>query len=631
MRTFVVLFFVSSIFLSAQNSSLFLPLDVKTAYDDATRSPDGRPGKNYWQNKSEYKIDVEVFTESGLLVGEETIKYFNNSPDTLNRIVFRIYQDISKVGALRDWYIGKNLLTDEVRIDELIIENDTIDVAGGSRMVYRGSTNMIVYLNKLLSPNSNITVKVKWQFKIPDKRKIRMGDYGDGNYFVAYWYPQIAVYDDIDGWDLNDYEGAAEFYNDFSDFDVRINVPAGSVVWATGELKNGSEVLREDIYSKYEQAKASDSTVRIISTEDYKSGLVTSNKEKNNWHFVAKNITDFSFALSKSFNWDGASLIVDSTSGRRALTDVVYKDSTIHYNNAAQYARASVKYLSEELPGSPYPYSHVTSYCNGSLGGGMESPMMANNGAPTDLANHVGLIFHEIAHNYFPFMMGTNERKYAWMDEGWAAFLPSELVDHYDPAYDYLKGRVDSYEFSAGKEAEIPPIIPSYSYKSRFMRTGFYDRPSVAYNELMQLLGRDLFKKAMLEYINRWKGKHPISLDFFNTINEVTNQDLSWFWNPWFYEWGYPDLSVQKVERKGDFILATIQKLGSIPTRVVATFEYKDGSVKTIEKPASIWKDNNNQLEVKIETSKKVKRVIVGDKHIPDSVEDNNIFVYSEQ
>ena len=408
-----------------------------------------------------------------------------------------------------------------------------------------------IYPKDKIAPNSITKLKIGWEFEISEKRPIRMGNYGDGNFYVAYWYPQIAVYDDIDGWDRVEYSGSVEFYNDFSDFNVKLKVPAGMVVWATGELQNGKELLREDIYKKYEEAKVSDETIRIINQDDYKQGLVTANNEFNEWHFKADNVTDFTFATSKSFNWDGASVIVDNSTGRRSLTDVIYKDSTIHYDEGAQYARATIEYLSHEIPGYPYPYSHATSYCNGRRGGGMESPMMANNGAPSNRASHIGLVFHEISHNYFPFMMGTNERKYAFMDEGWAAFLPTEVVEKYEPESNYRAERIKDYAKAAGTERDLPLVTPSYSVKTD-ARLTFYNRPAVAYYELMELLGKDLFKKSMLEFINRWEGKHPIPQDFFYTINDVAGENLNWFWKPWFFEFGYPDLSVTNVEVNED-------------------------------------------------------------------------------
>jgi len=628
-----IIFNVAAIMLLAsnltlgQNSDLYVPLNIQKSFNNDTRSYNGKPGENYWQNKSDYKINVEILPDSSYLIGNEQVTYYNNSPDTLKEIVIRLYQDISKKGATRDWYVGHKGLNDGVKINYLIAGGDTLDVSDESSSIRRGSTNLTLKLNQPLIPNNKITIEIGWEFEIPKIFKVRMGNYGNGNFYIAYWYPEIAVYDDIDGWDRIDYQGTVEFYNDFSNYNVSIKVPNGHVVWATGELQNGKDVLRKDIYDKFEKAKQTDETIGIITSQDYEEGLVTSNKQFNIWQFEANNVASFAFAISKSFNWDGASVIVDKSTERRVLTDAIYPDSSIHWDNAAQYARASIEYMSYELPGYAYPYSHATSYCNGNYGGGMESPMMANNGIPKEKARHVGLIFHELAHNYFPFIMGTNERKYAWMDEGWASFLPQKIVDRYDPDYDYRKRRVTGFSKSVGNESELPPIVPSYSYKGKYLRTGFYSRPSTAYFELKELLGERLFKKALIEYMDRWNGKHPIPLDFFFTFNEVAGEDLTWFWKPWFYEFGYPDLAVSKVENGDGFVSATIQKIGNIPTHVNVTFEFEDGTKKNVARSARVWSQGASRVNVKLDSDKKVKMVTVGSKYIPDSVEENNEYL----
>jgi hypothetical protein len=622
---FICLFSLATVSLLGQNSDLFIPLNIQKAIANGTRSLDGKPGENYWQNKSEYKITAELLPDSSYLIGEEEITYYNNSPDSLRQIIIRLYQDIYKIGAVRDWYFGRAGLNDGVKINYIIVNGDTLDTSFDSRDIRRGSTNLTIYPKNKIAPNITTKLKIGWEFEISEKRPIRMGNYGDDNFYVAYWYPQIAVYDDIDGWDRVEYSGSVEFYNDFSDFDVKLKVPAGMVLWATGELQNGKELLREDIYNKYEEAKVSDETVRIITQEDYNKGLITADNEFNEWHFKADNVSDFTFAASKNFNWDGASVIVDSSTGRRSLTDVIYKDGTIHYDEGAQYARTTVEYLSHEIPGYPYPYTHATTYCNGSRGGGMESVMMANNGAPSDRASHIGLVFHEISHNYFPFMMGTNERKYAFMDEGWAAFLPTEIVEKYEPESNYRAGRISLYAKAAGTEKDLPLVTPSYSVKTDG-RLVFYNRPAVAYYELMELLGKDLFKKSMLEYVNRWQGKHPIPQDFFNTISNVAGEDLSWFWKPWFFEFGYPDLSVNNVDFDRNIVKVTIKKVGNIPTRVLAVFVFEDGTIQSVSRSAREWKNGNNEIIVELQTSKKVKNVFLENKYIPDSVEKNDFF-----
>jgi Peptidase family M1 domain len=615
--------------LYGQTSKLYVPLNIQNAIKKETRSNDGKPGKNYWQNKSDYKITAELFPDSSYLIGDETITYYNNSPDSLNEIVVRLYQDIAKYGSTRDWSFKKEWLNNGVKINYISIDDYKLDLTSQSNDIYRDATNLIINLKRKMAPAGTIELKIGWEFEIPKLVKLRMGNYGAGNLYVAYWYPQVAVYDDIDGWDKLDYSGKVEFYNDFSNYDVSIKVPRGMVVWATGELQNGEKVFRKDIFEKYEKAQQSDETINIITQEDYSKGIVTADNKFNEWHFKSNNVTDFTFATSKSFNWDGASVVVEESTERRVLTDVIYEDGTIYYDEAAQYARATIEYLSSEIPGFPYPYSHATTYCNGNSGGGMESPMMANNGAPSILASHIGLVFHEISHNYFPFIMGTNERKYAWMDEGWAAFLPTDIVNKYDPDFDYRKRRVSSYANRAGEETDLPLVIPSYSYKTKSARLGFYDRPANAYYALNELLGDELFKKGLLEYMSRWIGKHPLPQDFFFTFNDVVGEDLTWFWKPWFFEFGYPDLALTNVEAEVDFVSVTVKKVGNIPTRVEVLFKFEDGEKKTIIKSASVWKNNKDELQIKFENHQKLKSIILGNKYIPDAVKSNNIIEFN--
>jgi hypothetical protein len=625
--TLFMLLLITNLSVS-QNSKLYVPLNIQQVIKNGTRSYTGTPGKEYWQNSSDYKIKAEILTDSSYLIGNEIITYYNNSPDTLKKIVFRIYQDISKKGALRDWYLPATLLNDGVKINYIIVKNDTLDLTEHSKDISRGSTNLVLKLKNKLNPQSKIKIKVGWEFKIPTNIKIRMGNYGNGNMFVAYWYPQVSVYDDIDGWDMLDYEGSVEFYNDFSNYDVELKLPKGFLAWATGELQNAKDVLRNDIFKKYELAKKTDKTIKIITQDDYKKGIVTKENDFNIWKFNANNVTDFSFAISNNYNWDGTSTIVGKEKTHRVLTDVVYPDSAFYWNKGAQISKIAIDYFSNELPGYPYPYSHITSFCNSNKGGGMETPMMTNDGEPKSVASLVGLLSHEIAHSYFPFIMGTNERKYAWMDEGWASFFPREIVDRYVPTHDYWLGRSKAYSRNAGKESELPPIVPSYTYKGRYARTGFYNRPTNAYRELEILLGRDLFKKALLEYMKRWNGKHPIPYDFFFTFNEIANEDLTWFWKPWFFEFGYPDLTIEDVEQNNDKILIKVRKLGNIPTRVEVTIEFEDRTKKIIKKSVKIWQDEKDFFEIKLlGKNKKIKSVTVGNKHIPDAVKKNNTFI----
>ncbi len=629
MRFILVLFLLlSQIAVNAQSNTVYMPLNVRNSYEKGVRNYDGTPGINYWQNHSSYKIEAELIPDSSILIGKETVEYFNNSPDTLNRIVVRLYQDIYKKGATRDWYVSPSVFTDGTQLDLITVNGDTINTQPGSKQFKRGSTNFFIKLKEPLLPDSSITLSINYQISIPRILRLRMGNYGDGDFFVSYWYPQISVYDDIDGWDTKDYQGSVEFYNDFDDYDFKITVPDGYTVWATGELLNPTEVYQKEIYERYLKALESDETIRIISAEDRAANRVTVHNPKNTFHFSAKNVEDVSFCVSNSYIWDAASVEVDPASGRRALTDVVFPDSTYFQDELAQFARASIDYLSNELPGFTYPYSHHTTFFNKGRGGGMETPMMANDGAPEVRSRSLGLVAHEITHTYFPFIMGTNERKYAWMDEGWATFFPRELVNRMEPESDYWARIVGTYERSAGLEEELPPIVLSFSNKGSLARIAFYNRPASAYRELEELLGRDLFKKALLEYMRRWNGKHPLPWDFFNTFNNVTGEDLSWFFNPWFAEYGYPDLAIKDVQKVNGEYDVTIEKVGNIPTRSVVKFIFDDGSSEEVKVSARVWKDNNRFTHVKIKSDKQLTEVKIGNAHIPDVNRKNNSFKF---
>ena len=618
----VIFLFVFTCGLLAQGTGLYVPLNIQKTIDAGVRSANGMPGQNYWQNHSDYKIKAELLPDSSALVGSETITYHNESPDTLDRLVIRLYQDFLKKGGVREFNIGTVELTDGTDIKLLVVGGDTLEVGSRRNSAFISGTNMFVKLRTPLPPKSKIDLKIDWQIHIPKIVTIRMGNFRDNDMFIAYWYPQMSVYDDIDGWDTIDYTGFVEFYNDFSNYDFEITMPGNMVAWATGELQNSSEVFQKSVIDKIAQAKQSDEKVNIISAQDFKDGKVTVNNPRNTWKFKADNVTDVSFCVSDSYVWDAASVQVDN-SGRRVLTNAVYEDSTVNWDNAAIYARMTIDYLSHELPGYPYPYPHTTSFCNKGGGGGMETPMMANDGAPKEAARTLGLVFHEITHTLFPFFMGTNERKYAWMDEGWASFYPTETIENYPGGKGYKANEVRGYETDAGNETEMPMITPSFSYKGNYDRLAFYNKPASAYYELMELLGRDTFKKAMLEYMKRWNGKHPISYDFFNTINDAAGEDLSWFWKPWWFEYGYPDLALKNVKQNGNDISVDVEKLGNIPTRIELNFIFDDGTNQVVKKSIREWKDKNS-LNVKLKSDKKLKEVRLGSPEIPDTKRDNN-------
>jgi hypothetical protein len=618
---FFLLFVFQIVRVGAQTKPL--PAEVKKAFRNATRSVDGNPGPAYWQNHAKYAIETELLADESRLKGSEKVQYFNNSPDTLKSLVVRTYPDFYKKGTVRDWPIGGQDLTDGMQYENLKVFRSP----DGGDMVEKTSktpTNLLIELKEGIPPGDSVFLTIDWTMNIPQKRWVRMGNYGDGRFFIAYWYPQIAVYDDVDGWDKVEYFGMVEFYNDFNDFDVRVTTPPGFMVWATGKLENEKYLYQKKILKRLEDARQSDEVVKIITAEDRLNNRVLKSTEKNSWHYIAKGVPDFSFAVAKNSNWDGCSVIVDTVSGRRVLTDVVFTDSPHTYGNAAEWSRKSVAYMSEQLPAYPFPYSHMTSVSNGRKGGGMEIPMMANNGDPVNEADSYATLFHEISHSYFPFFMGTNERKYAWMDEGWAAFLPIGFMQKYYPEYYYFKRVMNRFEGMSGSEKEVTLMTLSYQigdYNS--YRVHAYNRPAMAYYYLQDALGDSLFRKALRAYIMRWNGKHPLPYDFFNTFTDVSGQDLAWFFQPWFFSRSYADLGVKKVTLDNQVV---VENYGGLPLPVKLVAEFADGSKEEIYRCTSVWNSAQQAIVIQFDKEKQIRKVVLGDELIPDTNEENNIF-----
>ncbi len=607
--------------LSAQ-SDLYIARNVKQAFTNGTRSFDGKPGKNYWQNSSDYNIKVNIDLKSHSLVGSETIKYYNNSPDTLKTFVIRLYQNILKKGSIRDFTVpDPEAINDGVKISKININEDNF--SSEDETVSINSTIMTIKLAKYIEPKSESNLKLEWSFPLQDKVQIRMGGYDSTSYLIGYWYPQISVYDDIDGWDTYQYAGIREFYNDFNNYSVEITVPKTFGVWGTGTLQNAEEIFNAEYLKRIQQAQISDSVVRIITEQDLNKNKIFIDNSKNTFRYKAENVTDFAFSFSDHYLWDGISFEVDKKSGRRIFINAVYKRESTDFYNVANIARETIQYLSTKMPDVPFPFPCFTVF-NGS--GGMEFPMMINDGSTDSIERTVQLTSHETSHQYFPFFMGTNEQKYAFMDEGWAVFLPLRLQqNYYKNDFPRIK-EIKNYENFAGDETEIPLMVPSVNLEYRSYRNSAYARSSLAYRFLDDLLGDSLFLDALHEFMNNWHGKHPIPYDFFYTFNRISGKDLSWYWKPWFFEFGYPDLKLSKAYIEDDLLKIVIQKVGNIPIPAALNIIYEDGSQEKIYRNADVWKDSD-ELNLSYKIPRLVKQVVLGREDIPDTNKENNIIV----
>lgn len=604
---------------SFAQTGLFMPLNIQKAYEKGTRNYDGTPGENYWQNSSDYKIKVSVEPPSRLVSGKENIIYYNNSPDTLKEIVFNLYQNAFKPGAKRDVQINPKLLTEGINISKLLIRRNEINI--DSNVIVSG-TYLTLKLIDPLPPNSNIELELEWTFTIPNGKAWRMGKIDSTTFFVAYWFPHIAVYDDIQGWNRYNHTGQSEFYNDFSNFDVEITVPNTFSVWSTGVLQNPSQLFKKEYLKRYEKAHESDTVINIISKEDLNKEIYNSNNLTNIWHYKAENVTDFAFGISDHYLWDAVSLVVDKEKNKRVYATAAYDKEAKDFYKAAEVVRKSIKYFSYELPGVPFPYPALTDF-NGNSGG-MEFPMIINDQSVSTYRGLVSLTSHEIAHNYFPFYMGINEKKYAWMDEGMATFIPIEFQIE-EGKDTVIERNVSGYQKFAGQENEVPSVIPSFLLSGTPYRNASYRKPGLAYYYLRSALGKEKFDKAFHEYMARWNGKHPIPYDFFFTFNEVTGENLNWYWKPWFFEKGYPDLAVKNVVQDDDSIKILVEKEGKIPVPVYLKIT-GNNSEKEINKSVEVWKKGEKEIWITENINFKYESVKLGNSKIPDVDKSNNFY-----
>jgi hypothetical protein len=593
--------------LQAVAQQLPVPRNIGEAYQKESRSRDGKPGRNYWQNTADYDVAAIYNPANLLLKGAETVHYTNNSPDTLFEIVFKLYPNIFKKGAERQMEIPADDINEGMVIDGISVTNSAV-------LTYSiDGTNLKVAIPPLL-PRQNILFNVKYHYTLNKGRGVRTGQVEENAAFVAYFFPRIAVYDDIDGWNRNQYVGTQEFYNDFCNFKATVTVPKDFVVWATGDLKNSKEVLTEKYCSLISKAEVSDSIVDIISANDLEAGNITTDNAFNTWQFEANNVTDFVFATSDHYLWKSASLVVDPATGRRTRADAVFNPKHADYFDVIRYNLKTLQAMSYIFPKWPFPYSHETVFDGLDQ---MEYPMMVNDNPSATTFDAITLTDHEIFHTMFPFYMGINETKYGWMDEGWATIaewlispmIDTSIVDNYG---------LSSYESSAGNEVDLPITTLSTQLTGTPFFTNSYVKPALAYLYLKDYLGDALFTKALHYYIEQWQGKHPMPYDFFNCMNAGSGKDLNWFWKRWFFDNGVPDLAITDVHKKGKKLEVTITSKGDKPVPVDLQVTFDDGTSAIEHRSIGVWETGNKSTTISFKSEKPVSAILLGSTYAVD-------------
>jgi len=618
MKRLAVLSILSVMSLGAfAQHTLPVAAEFQRAYKNNTRALNGAPGAKYWQNTADYELKVDFSPASRLIKGTVDIVYKNNSPDALKELWFKLYPNLYKKGTPRVSKIAESDLNDGVNITGITVNDKA--VAEGNWII--DGTNMHMPV-AALTPGKSMKLKLAYEYILNEGSHVRTGQVDKGSYFVAYFFPRIAVYDDVDGWNKYPYLGDAEFYNDFCNFKAEITVPKGYVLWATGDLLNAKNVLNKTIAERITLAEQADSVVNVITDADLKKQEITKDQPFNTWKFEARNVSDFVFATSNHYLWKSSSLVVDPTTKRRTRVDAAFNPKHKDYYEVIDFARKSVHSMSYDFPKWPFPYAHETVFDGLDQ---MEYPMMVNDNPVDKREDAITLTVHEIFHTMFPFYMGINETKYGWMDEGWATigeWLNSPLID---------TTMVDEYGVqptasSSGSKNDTPIMTFTPDLKGSGSFTNSYPKPALGYLFVKDYLGDDLFTKALHHYIETWKGKHPVPYDFFYSMNEGSGKNMDWFWKRWFFEEGVTDMGIAAVDVTADGYVVKIENKSNKPMPIFLTLNYTDGTTAQLHETIGVWEKGDKLISIPLKTKKKLKKVILGGTYVPDRNTSDNSF-----
>jgi hypothetical protein len=572
---------------------------MRQAYEAGTRAPNGAPGPRYWQNRARYAIDLTVAPPSRRVTGREEVTYVNASPHALDTLVFKLLLNVHKPGAPRMFATEEAYLTSGVHVDHFAVNG--APVAWGDDAGH--FTTVPVRLPRPLAAGDSVRLTVAWHYDLATLSN-REGMLDSTSAFIAYFYPRVAVFDDVWGWDTMDFNDRQEFYSDFNDYDVTIHAPANYAVWGTGTLTNAGALLQPAVRQRYERSLTADSTIRIATPADFAARRVTAPGEMLAWHFTARDIPDVAFALSDHYAWDGGSVVVDPATGRRASVQAAYAAGAPDFPHMVRWGRDALAFFSREWPGVPYPYEKMTAVQGLA---DMEYPMMINDESFADTSDARLIAQHEIAHSWFPFYMGINETRWAFMDEGWATTMEHLVgLRDFGPVRNdsaYVAMRVRPWATSRNPGEDVPIITPSDVTSLVAYAHNSYGKASLGYLALRDLLGAATFGRAMRVYMDRWHGKHPQPWDFFNSINDATGQDLGWFWHDWFFTQGYIDYAVKAVTPTAGGYLVTVRNVGGWYAPFDLVIRFADGTVQRVHQTPALWRQGGREAVLKVETT----------------------------
>jgi peptidase M1-like protein len=596
---------------------VFETVDFRRAVERGTRTRTGRPGPRHWTQYAQYAIQATLDPAAKRLTGRETIRYENRSPDTLTRVVVHLRQNLFAPGAARNGPVPE---TRGMELSRVEAQGQTLGAAASitSNPGYVvDGTVMTIRLPRPLPPNATADFGFDWAFTVPPDGAPREGT--DGEVFmIAYWYPQIAVYDDVNGWAADQYLGNAEFYMGYADYDVSLTVPAGWLIGGTGELVNGDEVLSARTRARLADAKRAGAVVHVVAeTERGVAGGATAGQGRSSltWRWRARNVRDFAFGASDQYLWDATVAAVGDRDGNAsadtALVHSFYRPSRIPWawDQSNRYAKHAIEFLSRHL--WPYPYPQMTALDGVVSCTGMEYPMITCIGGQRDTLSLYSVTVHEFAHMWFPMQVGSNETRHAWQDEGLTRFNQAQSMREFFRGYDLERTVRGAYLALArsGDEVELMRHGDLYPASTAAYSVASYQKMATILVMLRAVLGEETFLRAYREYGQRWLGRHPTPYDFFNTFNDVAGRDLSWFWRTWFYETWTLDQAIAGVRAAGDSVEIVVADRGLAPMPARLTITRQGGRVERVEIPVDVWLRGQRRASVRVARTPDVVRV----------------------
>jgi hypothetical protein len=551
---------------------------------NAYRSAIGTPGPDYWQQRADYSIAATLDTTRQAVDGNVTIRYTNNSPDTLKFIWLQLDQNLYRPGSkgsalfpadsrwgVRGFQGGYNL--------------SHVTVNGRGATVRVDDTMGRIDLDQPIAPKGGkATITITYTFKVPEHGSDRMGR--DGTlYEIAQWYPRMAVYDDIRGWNTDPYFGQGEFYLEYGDIDYAVTAPAGYTVAGSGMLQNAAEVLSAAQRDRLARAASSSAVVQIITNDEAKATPAAGTRT---WRFRANNVRDVAWAAAPDFRWD-------ATNADGVLAQAYYQIAKAGkaWEQAAEQTAWSIRNYSDLF--LKYPYPQATSVA-GPVGG-MEYPMfvMVHYGSPLDDPKSIfGTINHEHGHEWFPMIVGSNERRYAWMDEGFNTYINAFANERRYPGTNSYPFYQANWKAAVDNRIDTPLMTPPDRIDGRALGAIGYRKPGAVLLALRDnVVGKETFDRAFREYARRWAFKHPAPGDFFRTVENVSGMDLGWYWRSFFYSTDLLDIGIDNVlmrQQEGqNYAAISLRRNSSVPFPVKMRLRFADNSTQDLSLPVEIW------------------------------------------